>query len=93
MFTWKEHAKISFFPVKIQNNFIEMYLLSFKICMEENEISFTAINVVRAEAELAKSGVLLTCFRKHFMKDKMLCKITFCVSLKNVFHSLLQLLI
>lgn len=36
-----------------------MYLLSFKICMEENDISFTAISVVMAEAELAKSGVLL----------------------------------
>lgn len=84
VFIWKKHAKISFFPVKIQTNFIEMYLLSFKICMEENEISFTAINVMMAEAELAKSGVLLPCFKKHFMKDEMLYKITFCLGLKNI---------
>lgn len=54
-----------------------MCFLSFKICMEANEINFTAVNVMKAEAVLAKSGVLLLCFRKHFRKDKMLYKIIF----------------
>lgn len=48
---------------------------------------------MKVEAELAKSGVLLLCFRKHFMKDAMFYKITFCFGLKNVFHSLLKQLI
>lgn len=68
----KKNGDIAFCPVKIQNNYTEMYLLSFKIFMEEKDISFAAINVMMAEAELAKLGVVLPCFRKHFMKDEML---------------------
>lgn len=36
--------------------------------MEENDISFTAINVVMSKAELAKSGVLL--FQKTFYERR-----------------------
>lgn len=61
--------------------------------MEENEISFTAANVMKAEAELPKSGVLLPCFRKHFRKDEMIYKIIFFSQPeKYVFHSLQQLM-
>jgi len=37
---------------------------------------------MKSEAELAKSVVLLPYLRKHFMKDEMLYKITFCLGLK-----------
>lgn len=54
--------------------------------MKANEISFIA--VMKEETELAKSDVLLSCFRKRFRKDEMLYKIGFFLSLKNVFNSL-----
>lgn len=42
--------------------------------MKENEICFTAVVVMMLETELAKSGVQLPCFRKHFMLDDILYK-------------------
>lgn len=54
--------------------------------MKANEISFIA--VMKEETELAKSDVLLSCFRKRFRKDEMLYKTGFFLSLKNVFNSL-----
>lgn len=52
--------------------------------MEENEICFTAIEVMIPEGELAKSGVQLPCFRKHFILDDTLYKTAFHFSLKNM---------
>lgn len=57
---------------------------SFKICMKENELGSTALYVRMAETEMAKSSVLFPCFRKHFMKDVLLYKIKFYLSLKNI---------
>lgn len=81
----KSMAIFDYFLLQNPKKLTETCLISFKVCMEANEISFTAVNIMKAEAELAKSGVLLPCFGKHFRKDEMLYKIIFFLSLKNMF--------